>query len=286
MLKGTYHTEDSIRKMREAHGKGKNNPLYGIPRPEFSERWRKRISKSKKGKTAWNKGLTIKNGNKGIHRRGGMKGHNYDHGKGDVCKKCGKIHIHTFLNKKVTKEEQEKKTQALISFYKTEKGLLSRKKALATRKRKYGENGFKRHWTENPEVAKKTLRKIVEARSRQITPIKDTSIEVVLQKALLKRNISFMKHKLFRLPNGRYHRIDIFIKPNIIIEADGCYYHACPIHYKGKSYEEITARNTKITNELQQQGYIVLRFWGCEIRENLNECIEKILSKIHLPLIF
>ena len=42
-----------------------------------------------------------------------MKGHNYDHGKGDICKKCGKVHISGRLdksswNKGLTKETDER----------------------------------------------------------------------------------------------------------------------------------------------------------------------------------
>lgn len=34
-----------------------------------------------------------------IESRKWMKGHNYDHGRDDICKKCGKIHINPFLGK-------------------------------------------------------------------------------------------------------------------------------------------------------------------------------------------
>lgn len=42
----------------------------------------------------------------------GMSGHNFDHGKGDICKKCGKVHIHGFQGK--TWEEVAGKEKARI----------------------------------------------------------------------------------------------------------------------------------------------------------------------------
>ncbi len=36
-----------------------------------------------------------------------MRGHNYDHGCGDICKTCGRTHINPFWNRKHTKETKE-----------------------------------------------------------------------------------------------------------------------------------------------------------------------------------
>ena len=37
-----------------------------------------------------------------------FKGHNYEHGKGDVCRKCGKIHINPTLDKRFTDAQRLK----------------------------------------------------------------------------------------------------------------------------------------------------------------------------------
>lgn len=42
-----------------------------------------------------------------------IKGHNYDHGKGDICKKCGKLHIRT-------KETREKISKTLLGHFVSE----------------------------------------------------------------------------------------------------------------------------------------------------------------------
>lgn len=42
-----------------------------------------------------------------------MKGHNYDHGKGDVCRKCGEIHKHHMSGKPLTTSQKLKVSQGL-----------------------------------------------------------------------------------------------------------------------------------------------------------------------------
>jgi len=42
-----------------------------------------------------------------------MKGHNYDHGKGDVCRKCGEIHKHSQQGKPLTLAQKLKVSQGL-----------------------------------------------------------------------------------------------------------------------------------------------------------------------------
>lgn len=41
-----------------------------------------------------------------------MRGHNWDHGRGDICKKCGKLHVHPFQNRKHTEEHNRKNSEA------------------------------------------------------------------------------------------------------------------------------------------------------------------------------
>ena len=64
---------------------------------------------------------------------------------------------------------------------------------------------------------KEVLEKVCAARARQIFPKKDSSIEVALQLELAKRGIPFVKHKAV-VP---HHQCDLFIEPNIVVEADG-----------------------------------------------------------------
>lgn len=117
------------------------------------------------------------------------------------------------------------------------------------------------HW-KNPQYKENIRQK----RLHQIIPLKNTKIEIVLQQELTKRKISFITHKpIIGQP-------DIFIEPNICIFADGNYWHNLP-----KAQE----RDKRISKELEDKGYRVLRFWEKEINNNIDRCIKKKLREFY-----
>lgn len=116
--------------------------------------------------------------------------------------------------------------------------------------------------------SKETLNKIREARIKQIFPKKDTYIEVLIQNELESRDILFEKHKVV----FKYHQCDFFIKPNIVIECDGDYWHNLP---------EIKKRDKENNQLMDNKGYVVMRFWEKEIRENVRKCVDMIEIKIN-----
>lgn len=81
-------------------------------------------------------------------------------------------------------------------------------------------------------------------------------------------------------------RPDIFIKPNICVFIDGCYYHACRIHNSEKSLNGLIPqkgikRDKFVNKKLRNKGYKVLRFWEHEINNDLYECLSKIQGMIN-----
>ena len=88
----------------------------------------------------------------------------------------------------------------------------------------------------------------------------NTSIEIKLQNFLKEQGIKYQT-------NYSIHgRPDIFIKPNIAIFADGCYWHKCP--ECGFNDLKVNEKDKKITRELQSQGYTVIRLWEHDINRN------------------
>ena len=82
---------------------------------------------------------------------------------------------------------------------------------------------------------------------------KNTSIEIKLQKWLQDQAIEFeTNYPILGRP-------DIFIKPNVCIFADGDYWHNLPEHKERDKY---------VTQELQKQGYTVIRLWEHDINKN------------------
>lgn len=129
----------------------------------------------------------------------------------------------------------------------------------------------------NKKHSKETIEKIKEIRSHQVIPTKDTLIEVAVQNELKKRNIKFRTH------HPILGQPDIFIEPNICIFVDGCYWHGCKKCYDKNKLNKTQRKNMindqLVTQKLENDGYIVLRFCGHEIKENLNNIVN-IINRI------
>ena len=120
-------------------------------------------------------------------------------------------------------------------------------------------------------------------RLHQVFPPKDTKIEMILQDGLRRNNIYFEKHKpILGQP-------DLFIEPDVCIFADGDYWHGWKYlqgqNFTGKVFhnEYFQSRiqnDQKISRQLNQQGYKVLRFWEHEIIDDKEKCIQKIIKAI------
>lgn len=114
---------------------------------------------------------------------------------------------------------------------------------------------------------------------------KNSKIEMVLRKALWNKGIRYRKNykKLLGKP-------DIAItKYKIAIFCDSEFWHGYNWDEKKneiKSNQEFWYRKIEnnikrdryVTETLQQQGWIVLRFWGKEILKDINKCVEIVKS--------
>jgi len=123
----------------------------------------------------------------------------------------------------------------------------------------------------NPSKRPEIKAKIRITRLKQVFPVKDTSIEVALQEELDRHGLVYQKH----LPVCGLCQPDIvFPELKIAVFADGDYWHT--------KDERAIKKDQYQTNVLTEAGWIVLRFWGSEIRNNLHYCvneIEKALNK-------
>ncbi len=138
--------------------------------------------------------------------------------------------------------------------------------------------GITNAW-KNPEMIESARQR----RIKQILPVKDTSIEVKIQKFLSLLHIEFFTHQYMKIEHG--YQCDIFIPKQetdgviipqkTIIECDGCYWHNCPIcDLKNAKIN----KNDKIrTKELQEKGFKVIRLWEHEIKVmELNDLRDKV----------
>lgn len=120
---------------------------------------------------------------------------------------------------------------------------------------------------------------------------KDTAIEVILRKALWERGYRYRKNYK-GLPG---HPDIVLTKYKIVIFCDGEFFH-------GKDWEKLKVRLKKSNNseywiakivrnmerdeevnkQLRTLGWSVLRFWGKDIKKDVNGCITTIEEKIFL----
>jgi len=93
-----------------------------------------------------------------------------------------------------------------------------------------------------------------------------SSIEKKLANYLIENKISFICQFKYKLGVA-----DFFIKPNLIIEVDGDYWHNLP---------NVKERDKRQTLYLEEEGYTVLHLWEHEINKKPKKCIKRILEYV------
>jgi DNA mismatch endonuclease (patch repair protein) len=130
-----------------------------------------------------------------------------------------------------------------------------------------GKHGF-HHSEESKE-------KIREARARQKIPFKDSELELDIQDQLIKQGIQFETHKVIKdlLPElYKHHQWDIVIESlKVLIEVQGCYWHACPIHYPNPTNKKVldnVERDKIVIHIAREKGWRVVEIWEHTIKES------------------
>ena len=128
-----------------------------------------------------------------------------------------------------------------------------------------------------------------EPRRKNMQAIKsrDTTIEIMLRKALWHRGVRYRKNYK-KLPV----KPDIVItKHKIAIFCDSDYWHGYDWENRNQriksnreywipKIERNMARDKQVNEILATQGWKVLRFWEWQIRKHLDDCVETIISTI------
>ena len=110
---------------------------------------------------------------------------------------------------------------------------------------------------------------------------KDTKIEVMLRKELWHRGLRYQKNstKVFGKPDIA------FLGKKVAVFCDSEFWHGFDWEHKKEEIqtrrefwipkiERTIQRDTEVTKYLEDNGWIVLRFWGNKIKKNLNECAD------------
>lgn len=112
---------------------------------------------------------------------------------------------------------------------------------------------------------------------------KDTDIEVLLRLELWHRGLRYQKNV-----NGITGKPDIVFKgPKVAVFCDSEFWHGYNWDERKEDFksnqefwipkiERNMQRDKEVTESLENAGWTVLRFWGKEIKKNLQECADRI----------
>ncbi len=123
-------------------------------------------------------------------------------------------------------------------------------------------------------------------RNMQRIPSKDTKAELLLRKALWHKGLRYRKN-VKSLPG----KPDIvFTKHKIAVFVDGDFWHARG-HFERpgeqigtnkefwcKKLNANVERDRFVNDALLEQGWLVLRFWESDVKNNLEKCVDEVLK--------
>lgn len=120
-------------------------------------------------------------------------------------------------------------------------------------------------------------------KNMQAVKNKDSQIEVLLRKELWRRGLRYQKNskKVFGKPDI------VFLGKKVAVFCDSEFWHGYDWENKQKEIktrrefwipkiERNIQRDIEVTKLLESEEWTVLRFWGNEIKNNLDECVDRI----------
>ena len=127
------------------------------------------------------------------------------------------------------------------------------------------------------------LTKEQRSKNMQAVKNKDSKIELILRNALWEKGIRYRKNytKLIGKPDI------VLTKYRIAIFVDSEFWHGYDWKTRKNDFiryileiENNIKRDIYVIDQLKSDGWIILRFWGKEITDNLEQCIKDIESAI------
>lgn len=261
---GRRHSNESIVKMSKIHKR------------EFRE----------EGRVTWNKGLTKETDSRVAISDEARKNMSLS-GKGRITSQEAKDKISKAKTGKkrapFSEEWREKMSQAMKGRVFSEGH--KRKIGVANSKRVYSEEtgrkisrGLEKYYqthdgfNKGKHLSDETKQKIREATLRQKPHFRNTSIERLVKTALIFRGINFFQEHVAVC--GVCQPDVVFPEQKVAVFCDGDYWHNRPENVK---------RDKKQNRVLRENGWVPLRFWGHEIRGDVNKCADQIISLLGTP---
>lgn len=114
-------------------------------------------------------------------------------------------------------------------------------------------------------------------RKKSVQKFKDTGIELKVAAALDALKVTYITQYYIE----GLLAVDFYLpEQNLVIEADGCYFHSCPIHAP-RSFKWKPGKDYVRTQIMMSRGFRVLRLWEHDIDawtpKQLKSRIKKVL---------
>lgn len=134
---------------------------------------------------------------------------------------------------------------------------------------------------------KKSLEQI--SNNMKSVKCKDTKIEILLRKELWRRGLRYRKNV-----RGIIGKPDIvFVSKKIAVFCDSEFWHGFDWDNRKNDFksnqsfwipkiERNMERDLEVTSALTAEGWLVIRFWGRDIKNNLDACADKIEAQWRL----
>lgn len=118
---------------------------------------------------------------------------------------------------------------------------------------------------------------------------RDTGPEVALRRELRRRGLRGYRLDAKWLPG----RPDVaFTRKRVAVFVHGCFWHRCPrcklpmpktnTSYWRWKFRRNVNRDKSAIRDLEEMGWVVVRVWGCEISEAVDECAARVGDAIEV----
>jgi DNA mismatch endonuclease (patch repair protein) len=232
--------------------RSRSEALKGRRGKPLAEEHKRKIGEANKGRVVWNKGKHLTE----EHRRRIGEANRGKHRSDEFKRKVGEASKWRWQNPEYIEKMKKRSSNKGKHFSEEWRENLSKahkgKSHSEEQNRKMSEI-MKRIW-QNPEYIKKM---------RNFT-YRDTKPELLFDEIAGEFGLQMKKHyPIFGIP-------DRFIEPNICIFIDGDYWHSRP---------DKRQRDEEVNRYLLDRGYVVLRFWEHEIKEEPDK-VREVLKHI------
>ena len=117
---------------------------------------------------------------------------------------------------------------------------------------------------------------------------RDTAPEILLRRRLWAAGLRFRLGRIMPLP-GKPDLV--FMGARVAVFIDGCFWHGCPVHghtprsnvaYWQKKLMNNIARDKQTDGKLVALGWLPVRLWEHEIKEDVDDCVKRITEALNL----